>query len=106
MSGGKKSKNQLVLLLIICTIVVSSFFTVFFTFSGEKGLVNTYNLFVEKQKVQRNIKKLKHENLNLKSEIKQLKFNSYYISQKIKDNLGMLEKFEVVYIFGDKTKNE
>ena len=84
---------------ILGTILLLVSVMVFFTFFGDKGLLQVYRLRKELREIERTNRDLEKENERLRTEIHQLRTNRDYIEELARRELGLVKKGEVVYQF-------
>ena len=72
---------------------------IFFTFFGEKGLLQVYRLRRELKEIERVNMELRQENERLRAEIGNLRTNKKYIEELARRELGLVKKGEIVYQF-------
>ncbi len=72
---------------------------IFFTFFGEKGLLQVYRLRSELKEIERVNMELRRENERLRVEIDNLRTNKKYIEELARRELGLVKKGEIVYQF-------
>jgi cell division protein FtsB len=86
---------------IIVPILLFLSVMIFFTFFGDKGLLQVYRLRRELREIERANKELQQENERLRAEIDNLMTNKNYIEELARRELGLVKKGEVVYQFDD-----
>lgn len=84
---------------ILGTILLLVSVMVFFTFFGDKGLLQVYRLRKELREIEGANRGLEKENERLRTEIHQLRTNRDYIEELARRELGLVKKGEVVYQF-------
>lgn len=84
---------------ILGTILLLVSVMVFFTFFGDKGLLQVYRLRKELREIERTNRDLEKENARLRTEIHQLRTNRDYIEELARRELGLVKKGELVYQF-------
>jgi cell division protein FtsB len=84
---------------ILGTILLLVSVMVFFTFFGDKGLLQVYRLRKELREIEGTNRDLEKENERLRTEIHQLRTNRDYIEELARRELGLVKKGEVVYQF-------
>ena len=72
---------------------------IFFTFFGDKGLLQVYRLRRELREIERVNMELRQENERLRGEIGNLRTNKKYIEELARRELGLVKKGEIVYQF-------
>ena len=93
--GPLKGYNKKVLLTILLLVSVM----IFFTFFGDKGLLQVYRLRRELREIERVNVELRQENERLRGEIGNLRTNKKYIEELARRELGLVKKGEIVYQF-------
>lgn len=93
--GPLKGYNKRVLITVLMLVLVM----IFFTFFGEKGLVQVYRLRRELKEIERVNMELRQENERLRAEIGNLRTNKKYIEELARRELGLVKKGEIVYQF-------
>ncbi len=93
--GPLKGYNKRVLVTVLLLVSVMTFFTFF----GEKGLVQVYRLRGELKEIERANMELRQENEGLRAEIGNLRTNKKYIEELARRELGLVKKGEIVYQF-------
>ena len=93
--GLFKGYNRRILIPILLLLSVM----IFFTFFGEKGLLQVYRLRSELKEIERVNMELRRENERLRVEIDNLRTNKKYIEELARRNLGLVKKGEIVYQF-------
>jgi cell division protein FtsB len=88
--GLLKGYNRRILIPILLLVSVM----IFFTFFGDKGLLQVYRLRRELKGIQRANMELQRENERLRAEIDNLRTDKKYIEE-----LGLVKKGEIVYQF-------
>jgi cell division protein FtsB len=86
-------KRILVPILLLISVMV------FFTFFGDKGLLQVYRLRRELKEIERTNTELRQENEKLRAEIDNLRTNKKYIEELARRELGLVKKGEIVYQF-------
>jgi cell division protein FtsB len=86
-------KRILVPILLLMSVMV------FFTFFGDKGLLQVYRLRRELKEIERTNTELRQENEKLRAEIDNLRTNKKYIEELARRELGLVKKGEIVYQF-------
>ncbi len=87
------NKKVLITILLLVSVMV------FFTFFGDKGLLQVYRLKKELREIERGNRELEKENEGLKAEIHRLRTNRDYVEELARRELGLVKKGEVVYQF-------
>ncbi len=72
---------------------------IFFTFFGDKGLLQVYRLRRELKEIERVNMELQQENDRLRAEIDNVKTNKKYVEELARRELGLVKKGEIVYQF-------
>ncbi len=90
-----KGYNRRILIPILLLLSVM----IFFTFFGEKGLLQVYRLRSELKEIERVNMELRRENERLRVEIDNLRTNKKYIEELARRELGLVKKGEIVYQF-------
>jgi len=93
--GFLKGYNRGILIPILLLLSVM----IFFTFFGEKGLLQVYRLRSELKEIERVNMELQRENERLRVEIDNLRTNKKYIEELARRELGLVKKGEIVYQF-------
>jgi cell division protein FtsB len=93
--GPLKGYNKRVLITVLMLVLVM----IFFTFFGEKGLLQVYRLRRELKEIERVNTELRQENERLRAEIGNLRTNKKYIEELARRDLGLVKKGEIVYQF-------
>ena len=93
--GPLKGYNKRVLITVLMLVLVM----IFFTFFGEKGLLQVYRLRRELKEIERVNTELRQENERLRAEIGNLRTNKKYIEELARRDLGLVKKGELVYQF-------
>jgi cell division protein FtsB len=93
--GPLKWYNKRVLVTILLLVSVM----IFFTFFGDKGLLQVYRLRRELREIERVNMELRQENERLRGEIGNLRTNKKYIEELARRELGLVKKGEIVYQF-------
>jgi cell division protein FtsB len=93
--GPLKGYNKKVLVTILLLVSVM----IFFTFFGDKGLLQVYRLRRELREIERVNMELRQENERLRGEIGNLRTNKKYIEELARRELGLVKKGEIVYQF-------
>jgi cell division protein FtsB len=93
--GPSKAYNKSVLVTILLLVSVM----IFFTFFGDKGLLQVYRLRRELKEIERDNKELRQENDRLRAEIDNLKTDRKYIEELARRELGLVKKGEIIYQF-------
>jgi cell division protein FtsL len=93
--GPLKGYNKRVLITVLMLVLVM----IFFTFFGEKGLLQVYRLRRELKEIERVNMELRQENERLRAEIGNLRTNKKYIEELARRDLGLVKKGEIVYQF-------
>jgi cell division protein FtsB len=86
-------KRVLVTILLLVSVMI------FFTFFGDKGLLQVYRLRRELREIERVNMELRQENERLRGEIGNLRTNKKYIEELARRELGLVKKGEIVYQF-------
>ena len=84
---------------ILGTILLLVSVMVFFTFFGDKGLLQVYRLRKELREIERANRELEKENERLRTEIHQLRTNKDYLEELARRELGLVQKGELGYQF-------
>lgn len=87
------NKGVLVTILLLASVMI------FFTFFGDKGLLQVYRLRRELREIERVTMELRQENERLIGEIDNLRTNKTYIEELARRELGLVKKGEIVYQF-------
>ncbi|MFB0507551.1 MAG: septum formation initiator family protein [Thermodesulfobacteriota bacterium] len=87
------NKRILVTILLLVSVMI------FFTFFGDKGLLQVYRLRRELKEIERVNTELRKENDKLRAEIDNLRINKKYIEELARRELGLVKKGEIVYQF-------
>jgi cell division protein FtsB len=93
--GPLKGYNRRVLVTILLLVLVM----IFFTFFGNKGLLQVYRLRRELKEIERVNTELRQENDKLRAEIDNLRTNKKYIEELARRELGLVKRGEIVYQF-------
>jgi len=93
--GLLKGYNRGILIPILLLLSVM----IFFTFFGEKGLLQVYRMRSELKEIERVNMELRRENERLRVEIDNLRTNKKYIEELARRELGLVKKGEIVYQF-------
>ena len=93
--GPLKGYNKRVLVTILLLVSV----LIFFTFFGDKGLLQVYRLRRELKEIERVNTELRQENYRLRAEIDNLRTSKKYIEELARRELGLVKKGEIVYQF-------
>jgi len=93
--GLLKGYNRRILIPILVLVSVM----IFFTFFGDKGLLQVYRLRKELKEIERFNMDLQRENESLRAEIDNLRTNKKYIEELARRELGLVRKGETVYQF-------
>ena len=93
--GPLKGYNKRVLITVLMLVSVM----IFFTFFGEKGLLQVYRLRRELKEIERVNMELRQENERMRAEIGNLRTNKKYIEELARRELGLVKKGEIVYQF-------
>ena len=93
--GPFKGYNKRVLITVLMLVSVR----IFFTFFGEKGLLQVYRLRRELKEIESVNMELRQENERLRAEIGNLRTNKKYIEELARRELGLVKKGEIVYQF-------
>ena len=93
--GPLKGYNKRVLITVLMLVSVM----IFFTFFGEKGLLQVYRLRRELKEIERVNMELRQEDERLRAEIGNLRTNKKYIEELARRELGLVKKGEIVYQF-------
>ncbi len=93
--GPLKGYNKRVLITVLMLVSVM----IFFTFFGEKGLLQVYRLRRELKEIESVNMELRQENERLRAEIGNLRTNKKYIEELARRELGLVKKGEIVYQF-------
>jgi cell division protein FtsB len=93
--GPLKGYNRRVLVTILLLVLVM----IFFTFFGNKGLLQVYRLRRELKEIEGINTELRQENDKLRAEIDNLRTNKKYIEELARRELGLVKKGEIVYQF-------
>ena len=93
--GPLKGYNKRVLITVLMLVSLM----IFFTFFGEKGLLQVYRLRRELREIERVNMELRQENERLRGEIGNLRTNKKYIEELARRELGLVKKGEIVYQF-------
>ncbi len=93
--GPSKAYNKRVLVTILLLVSVM----IFFTFFGDKWLLQVYRLRRELKEIERVNMELRQENERLRAEIGNLRTNKKYIEELARRELGLVKKGEIVYQF-------
>jgi cell division protein FtsB len=94
-SNPSKGYNKRVLVTILLLVSVM----IFFTFFGDKGLLQVYRLRRELKEIGRVNMELQQENDRLRAEIDNLRTNKKYVEELARRELGLVKKGEIVYQF-------
>ncbi len=94
-SNPSKGYNKRVLVTILLLVSVM----IFFTFFGDKGLLQVYRLRRELKEIERVNMELQQENDRLRAEIDNLRTNKKYVEELARRELGLVKKGEIVYQF-------
>ncbi len=89
----KKHKIQIFSFLLF--IIAATILTVF----GDKGLLNLYHMAKERDGIVAEERLLEKENNAIRIEIERLKKDRRYIASIARQELGMIGKDEIIYIF-------
>jgi cell division protein FtsB len=93
--GPLKGYNKRVVVTILLLVLVM----IFFTFFGDKGLLQVHRLRRELKEIEKVNMELRQENEKLRGEIDNLKTNKKYIEELARRELGLVKKGEIVYQF-------
>lgn len=93
--GLLKGYNRGIIIPILLLLSVM----IFFTFFGEKGLLQVYRMRSELKEIERVNMELRRENERLRVEIDNLRTNKKYIEELARRELGLVKKGEIVYQF-------
>ena len=93
--GPLKGYNKRVLVTVLMLVSVM----IFFTFFGDKGLLQVYRLRRELKEIERVNMELRQENERMRAEIGNLRTNKKYIEELARRELGLVKKGEIVYQF-------
>jgi len=93
--GPSKAYNKRFLVTILLLVSVM----IFFTFFGDKGLLQVYRLRRELKEIERDNKELRQENDRLRAEIDNLRTDRKYIEELARRELGLVKKGEIIYQF-------
>ena len=77
------------------------FIVIYFSFFGEKGIVESFKLSRELKDIEFNIEKLKTKNGLLEKEIKTVENETGYVEKKAREVLGLVRDDEIIYEFND-----
>ena len=93
--GEKDGKGWKKIYLVVFTllILVISVFAVF----GDKGIIDVYELRVERDRIAADKRALEEENVRLALEVKLLESDKRYIETIARGELGMIGPGEVLY---------
>jgi cell division protein FtsB len=94
-SNPSKGYNKRVLVTILLLVSVM----IFFTFFGDKGLLQVYRLRRELKEIGRVNMELQQENDRLRAEIDNLRTNKKYVEELARRELGLVKKGEIIYQF-------
>ena len=89
--------NRNIFFLICCAM----FIVIYFSFFGEKGIVESFKLNRELKEIELNIEKLTTKNAQLEKEIKTVENEDGYVEKKAREALGLVRDDEIVYEFND-----
>ena len=89
---GYKRRILIPILLLVSVMI-------FFTFFGDKGLLQVYRLRRELKEIESANMELRQENERLRGEIDNLRTNKKYIEELARRELGLVKKGEIVYQF-------
>lgn len=84
---------------MIVFIVIFGFALLAFIFFGGRGLVQIYQLRVEKEKIQAQNALLREENQKLTEKIARLRHSKEEIEKIAREDLGLAKKGEIIYQF-------
>lgn len=71
---------------------------------GDRGFIYLYRMEKERQEYLEKIQSLELANQKLKEEIDRLRYDSEYIVEKAREELGLVKKNEVIYRFTEDDK--
>ena len=91
---GVRKKHLLIFMIFILFISLLAIF-------GDKGLVEAYALKKEKEAILSHISLLEEENLEIEEDIDLLKLDTRYVELIARQELGMIGRDEVIYMFED-----
>ena len=94
LKGYKGYKRRILIPILLLVSVM-----IFFTFFGDKGLLQVYRLRRELKEIERANMELRQENERLRGEIDNLRTNKKYIEELARRELGLVKKGEIVYQF-------
>ena len=97
-SAGQKILLSLVILVLLNILLVIVF--------GDRGLVEVNRLQGERDRLLRDNRDLKQQNLSLRREIDRLKTDPAYIEHVARQELGMIGRDEVIVRFNDAAKKK
>lgn len=87
-------KRRLVVLTVSVLILI--YFTVTFTF-GDTGLLRYFALLNKKNQLVQEIGTIESHNSRLKTEVKQLKENPFYLEKHAREDFGLAKPDEYVF---------
>ena len=87
------------LLLFLLALFLLGFF-------GDRGFIRGYQLYQEVSEVRQGINRLKQENRRLGEMQKQLDANPRIIERRAREDLGLVRKNELVYLFVPAAENK
>jgi cell division protein FtsB len=83
--------------LVCLLIFVASM--VLFTLFGSRGLIQVYQLKVEKERILKSNARLQEENQKISEQIRKLKTSKEEIEKVAREEFGFVRKNEIVYQF-------
>jgi cell division protein FtsB len=98
------SKKRILILILFLFFIFG-----FFTFFGDKGIINLLRLEKEWGRIKEANVKIEEENRKLREEVKRLQYEKRYIEEIARKELGMVKEGEVIYQFespNDKNKDK
>lgn len=90
------------LIIILFTLIMGGLLTV--AIFSQRGVLHMVRLKEELRQLEDYNSKLKAENFALKKEIEQLKYNSNYLEDLARDELGLAKENELIYELKKKNK--
>jgi cell division protein FtsB len=88
-----KNISPALLFFFILVLSVIAFFMIF----GPKGLIEMRQIIREKRKIERNVWRLRTENMELRKEIDRLKTDDRYLERVIREEYDYIRDGEVIF---------
>ena len=89
--------SKKIFFLICCAM----FIVIYFSFFGDKGIVESVKLVRELKDIELNIEKLKEKNMGLEKEIQIVGNETGYVEKNAREVLGLVRDDEIIYEFND-----